>query len=448
MTDRLISKNSSIYKRIIIYFLLMQPLLDLLTSLSVRFTSLEILSLGLVFRTLFMVGIGLYVFFQKGKEYNAAKIYYLVVGAYLIAFLLRIYMIGESELITFEVKSLIKAFYYPIVLIGLWLINKKENLIESNNLFKWIFAQYLIIIFFATISGTSFKSYKHGFGSVGWFYAANEKSAIIAILLSSIFLPLIMKKWNIINILLFGLLIFSVFYVGTKAPPLGLIIFLVGMIVVAFFRLLYKVRNSSINFSKVLIATLLLSAALFFYSPLAKNLVSSYGRFFIGQDELIVGEMSEEELEKEREDKEIVQAILNNRNIYRDFVRESYNESDLSGKLLGIGYHLRDNEGNITDKTIEMDFYDIFFRYGILGTIVYFLPTFLMALYLLLLFFRGFRKNVTSYVIVALSFSVLIGFAVGMISGHVLTSPPVSIFTAVMITTLYSSLKGRTYRIE
>ncbi len=448
MTYRLIDKDYSLAKRIIICFLLLQPLLDLLTSLSVRYSNLEILSYGVVFRTIFMMGMGVYVFSQKGKDFKVAKTYYIILGIYLLMFLTRIYLIGDSALITLEIKSLIKTFYYPIILVGLWLINKNEDLIENNNLFKAILAQYLIIIFLAVITGTSYDSYSSGFGSVGWFYAANEKGSIIAMLIPFLFLPLLLKKWNFINIILFFLMVFSVFYVGTKVPPMSLIVFLMGMIMVAIFKLIYKETNWVKNFSKVFTFTLLLCLVMSVRSPLAKNLAANYGQFFYGQHKLITGQISEEEFEKQKLDQIIEQTILSSRNIYRDFVRESYDQSDLSGKLLGIGYHIRDKEGGITNKTIEMDFYDIYFRHGVLGSIVYFSPTVLIFIYLLRLFFKDFRKNSTSYLMVSLCFSVLIGLGISMLTGHVLTSPGVSIFMAVMITTLYSVLKGKPYKIE
>src|SRR5690554_6900380 len=132
MFSRIFTKDNSTVKNVILIFLLIQPFLDLMTSLSVRYTSLEVLSLGVVVRTAFMVGLGLYVLLQKDKDANVYKVYYVLVGLYLTIFLLNIVESGESHLLVSEVKSLVKTFYFPIVLTALWYINRKEHLFQHN----------------------------------------------------------------------------------------------------------------------------------------------------------------------------------------------------------------------------------------------------------------------------------------------------------------------------
>lgn len=434
-------------KNMIVLFLLAQPFLDLMTSLSVRYTNLEVLSLGVVVRTAFMIGIGLYVLIQKDKDARLFKAYYIILGLYLMLFLMNIVASGESHLLISEVKSLVKTFYFPIVLTGLWYINKKENLFEHNDLFKLILLQYLVVIFIATITGTSFNSYRAGYGSVGWFFAANEKGAIIAMLLPSLFLPLMRRKWSIQDYLFLVLLIFSIFYVGTKVPPLSIFLYLVGMIIVTMLCLLLREKNILRRFMKVIGVTLILAVAFSINSPLLKNLDSSYGRFFEGASGILVGEQTEEEKEKEIKDKEIEQAILSSRNLYRDMVRESYEKSEPADKILGIGYFIEDGQGEITNKLIEMDFHDIYYRHGYAGSVVYFLPLLVIAFLLLKRFFVEFKKNMTSYDVVSACYSILIGLAVGAMTGHVLTSPAVSIYVAVSAVALNSMLLKRSYSI-
>lgn len=448
MVNTIFKKENSRLKNIILIFLLAQPFIDLMTSLSVRYTSLEVLSLGVIVRTAFMLGLGLYVLLQKDKGSYIYKAYYIILGLYLLAFFINITLDGESYLLMNEVKSLIKTFYFPIVLSALWYINKKENLIEYNDIFKLILLQYLVIIFVATITGTSFNSYLAGYGSVGWFFAANEKGAIISILTPSLFLPLISKKWGKKNMVYFALLIFSIFYVGTKVPPMSFILFFAGMTLVTVFSVILRKKKVLTNFSKVAGVTLLLSLAFSIHSPLIKNLESSYGHFFEGPSNILVGEQTEDEVEREIKDKKIEQAILSSRNLYRDSVKESYIKSDFLDKMIGIGYYIVDEEGETTNKLIEMDFHDIYYRHGFIGSIIYFLPLIYMAVLLLVGFFKDFKKNMSRYDLVSFCYSILIGLLVGALSGHVLTSPAVSIYVAISVIVLYSLLDGRIYTIE
>lgn len=448
MVNTILKKENSRMKNIILIFLLAQPFLDLMTSLSVRYTSLEVLSLGVVVRTVFMVGLGLYVLLEKDKSSYIYKVYYIFVGLYLLTFLVNIALDGEGYLLISEVKSLIKTFYFPIVLSALWYINKKENLIEHNVVLKLILLQYLVVIFIATITGTSYNSYRVGYGSVGWFFAANEKGAIISILLPVLFLPLISKKWGKKNMVLFALLIFSVFYVGTKVPPMSFILFFAGMALVTFFGVILRNKKVLSTFSKVAGVTLVLSLAFSIQSPLIKNLDSSYGHFFEGPSNILVGEQSEEEIEKEITDKEIEQAILSSRNLYRDSVKESFSKADSIDKMIGIGYYIVDEEGETSNKLIEMDFHDIYYRHGYIGSIIYFLPLIYMAVFLLGRFFKDPKKNMSRYDVVSFCYSIVIGLLVGAVTGHVLTSPAVSIYIAVSIIVLYSLLEKRTYTIE
>lgn len=448
MRSKLITKENSKMKNMIVLFLLAQPFLDLMTSLSVRFTNLEVLSLGVVVRTAFMIGIGLYVLIQKDKDARLFKAYYIILGLYLMLFLMNIVASGESHLLISEVKSLVKTFYFPIVLTGLWYINKKENLFEHNDLFKLILLQYLVVIFIATITGTSFNSYRAGYGSVGWFFAANEKGAIISILLPSLFLPLINRKWNIKHVASFSLLIFSVFYVGTKVPPISLVLFFFGMMLVTLFGIIIRNEKVLRNFIKVTGVTLILSLVLSVNSPLLKNLDTSYGRFFEGSSSILVGEQTDEEKEKEIKDKEIEKAILSSRNLYRDLVKENYNGADSKDKFIGIGYFIEDDKGEITNKLIEMDFHDIFYRHGFAGTSIYFLPLLIMAVVLLGRFFKNFMKNMARYDMISICYSILIGLSTGAVTGHVLTSPGVSIYVAVSVVILDSMTQGKTYVIE
>jgi len=61
------------------------------------------------------------------------------------------------------------------------------------------------------------------------------------------------------------------------------------------------------------------------------------------------------------------------------------------------------------------------------------MPLVAFAVILLGQFFRNFKVNMASFSILSLCYSILIGLAVGALTGHVLTSPAVSIYVIAAI---------------
>lgn len=58
-------------------------------------------------------------------------------------------------------------------------------------------------------------------------------------------------------------------------------------------------------------------------------------------------------------------------------IRED-SKNQIHGKMFGIGYYVQDVEGKFTDKMIEMDAYDIYYRHGAVGSFIYFAPLLLL----------------------------------------------------------------------
>ena len=120
--DFLLSSN------LIVGFILIQPILDLVTSLAVRNMELPI-TLGLVIRSLFMVYLCIYVLVTKSnnnKLIKYSKIALSMILIYITFFLVFIIFSKDRSLILIEVKGIIKSFYLPIVLCGLFVYNQKD----------------------------------------------------------------------------------------------------------------------------------------------------------------------------------------------------------------------------------------------------------------------------------------------------------------------------------
>jgi hypothetical protein len=98
--------------------------------------------------------------------------------------------------------------------------------------------------------------------------------------------------------------------------------------------------------------------------------------------------------------------------------------------------------GNYTVKIklIEMDFHDIFFAFGIIGSLIYFLPFLYFGIKLLLSIITNFKKILTvKYMLLASTIVLSLGIA--FMSGHVLTAPSVSIFFVVILAYLIVDLE-------
>ena len=439
--EQIKKEKFSIYTWIVL-FIIIQPILDLFTSLNVRYLGGDILSVGVILRSIFMVSLGLHVLISK-KYSKVVKGYLLLVGFYLILFFFLAYEKGGLSLLLPEVKGVIKSFYFPIVLVALFEIHRVRDIGLTPQIFKFSLGGYLSVIFVATITGTSFNSYDYGYGSVGWFFAANEIGAIVAMLLPYALLPFLEKRVKYTDVALFLLLLFSVFYIGTKVPPLSLFIYMGMMAVVMVWLFAAKNRKASFSYVKLSTMILLLGLVMSIQSPLTKNVVSTYGHLFAGSGEILTGEITEEEKREEEKDKEIEQAILSSRNLYNDMIRERFEKSDLTGKMFGIGYYVQDKDGKFTDKMIEMDAYDIYYRHGVVGSILYFAPLVLLGMFLLKRFFASFSMHMKSYRIISYCYAIVIGLAVGLLTGHVLTSPAVSIYIVTSILMLYSMIGKR-----
>ena len=101
-------------KKIIVFYLLIQPIIDVITSLLVRNVN-EMLTLGIFVRTFFMIATAIYALFISDKKYRITMlIYYAILAIYLILFLVNCYAnFGMTGMFT-QIKGIVKTFYTNI----------------------------------------------------------------------------------------------------------------------------------------------------------------------------------------------------------------------------------------------------------------------------------------------------------------------------------------------
>ncbi|MDD1369270.1 O-antigen ligase family protein, partial [Bacillus sp. MHSD17] len=118
-------------------------------------------------------------------------------------------------------------------------------------------------------------------------------------------------------------------------------------------------------------------------------------------------------------------------------LKQYYKEAPLSQKLFGMGY-----AGNYTTnmKLVEMDFYDLFFAFGIVGFLMYVLPLLYFGIKIFIRLITNFRK-LFSVKHTLLASTLVLSLGIGFMSGHVLTAPAVSIFFVVILAYLIVDLE-------
>ena len=211
----LLKKNINI---IISIFILIQPILDLLTGICLHVFNIN-LTIGIFIRVIFLLLI-MYIILLKKKK--IPLITYFIIFIYSVLYLLGIIIYKDSGLFT-EVQGLVKVFYFPIILISLYSL-KDEIKINKMTIFITLII-YLFLILIPTLLGIGFKTYEiTKTGTLGFFNSANEISGIISILTPIIFIYLIDIKNIIIKLLIGITYIFIILTIGTKTPLLSLLI--------------------------------------------------------------------------------------------------------------------------------------------------------------------------------------------------------------------------------
>jgi len=340
-------------------FLMLQPFIDLVTSLMTRIWDIPI-TVGLVLRGLFLIILVIYNFFFV-KNNNKRFITYMV----LVLVFLGLFFITKPELLSIkflktEITYIFKYFYFPIISACLINCYKKLNLNKEklNKILIINAVVYAVLIIIPTITQTSFSSYgSSGKGSVGWFYAANEIGATLVVLFSYIYI-LNHKKDDKKFVIYIMLMMFAMMIIGTKVAFVGM------LLTEIVFLIYYLVKKDKLNRIIPAAVVLLVSLSMVPFLPVTSNL----------EDSITNNEFSED-IDKSSLTYKVLNVVLSGR---QDFAYNTYKIVEKSPKidgLFGIGFSNRSNINNkkIT-KLTEIDFLDIYFHYGIVGFLIYIIP--------------------------------------------------------------------------
>lgn len=393
--------------RILYFIILALPLIDILTMLTVD----AFISFGAFFRLLLIVVLFFYVSQYLFRERKGYFIFFtLAILSVAMTFTLN-YFVKEPFYLFSELQFYMKTIYLLLLIFYLIVVSDllKREVATTEQEERFYIATNVngsivsLLYWVAVISGTSLKSYPNDkAGYSGWYFAANELSVIIVILFAFALYQLWQRQtWP--TVLLPFLLLCIAPLIGTKTAFFG-----VSLIALLF--LLFYVRKLQV---KVLLYALPLALFYFFFlynSPIMYNLQPE--RFSEEDKELL-------HLSNEQQD------LLSSRDTYVEAMKADFHAATVLRKLFGLGYAA---DYKTEPKMAEMDFYDLFFSYGIIGTVLLLIP-------FVLLFLRMLTSQ-PSDMYILLFFTFLLCIGVAYFVGHVLFAPAVSSYVALLVFSL------------
>lgn len=448
-------------------FVIIQPVLDILTYFSLTSFQMTI-TVGIITRVLFMGISILYIFFWNRNPLKKYIVIYLILLFTVLGAGLILNFFNKPVFYLFsELQFYLKVLYFPILFCTILLLfssNVENNKTKQMLLSSVSFAMLLtaISMFISIVTGTANSTYdfvKSGY--TGWFFAGNEISAIVAITFPLVLINSIKKTKQIGDFIFWipTLLIAScALLIGTKvsyfAVLLTILISLIFSIIVFLYSRIKKLKSIKSIFY-ILIFNILLSIFYFGITPLSPSYNNIAGDYVTinetvkennqntadkSQKSTHTNKKSNQKAETDFETKrdsilnsKILNILLSSRDIYFDSIYNDFKNASFIHKLVGLGY-AGFYEGE--PKLIEMDFFDIFFSFGILGFTLILLP-------LLVVFWKVIKTLFTHFFTffrienILLLFSLGLGLGVAFLAGHVLFAPAVSIYLTITMALLF-----------
>ena len=407
------------FNKILSIFILIQPILDLLTGICIHTFNLNI-TIGIFVRILFMLFIVFTTVFIYKKK--LPLLISTIIFIYAICYLLGIVIYKDGVLFN-EIQNLVKVFYFSIVLTSLYSI-KDEIRISKMTLFITL-STYLLFILIPNLLGIGFKSYEiTKSGTLGFFNSANEISGIISILTPIVFVIIKDMKTKIIKVVFAITYLFVILTIGTKTPLLSILITLGLTLLYYIINCINKKTYKPIIYS--IVAVMICSMGLLIVLPKT----NFYKNIQVHLEFLEVDNIVEVFKDKELID----HFIFSQRLTFLENKQKLYSESSIYQKIFGIGYT---NQNEIT-KSIEIDYFDILYSHGIVGFIVFF--GIYIYIFINILKNRIREKNYQTFMFKISIFLIII---LSFFTGHIITAPAVSIFVAVLLLNLNKSEQKR-----
>lgn len=414
-------------------FIILNPFIDLITSFSIAFLKLNI-TFGMITRFMFLLVLLYYLFFKSNSKYKKLSIMYIAIVILFGSFyLINMYLLKGISVMMLEIKILFKVFYFPILLVTLFNYFEEHKNKFNSQILTFLSIIYLTFILIPILTNTSFSTYSSGkIGNIGWFYSPNEIGAVLAII--SPFIIYKMKnnlnKWYVYG--LFALYAFIMLVIGTKVPFLGILLTVITLLTCSILGfLLDKTKRDEIwiFLRKPLIIPfvilILIIVFVYQYSNLNFNM-NHHKKSLIGNNP--TSELKEEDYKN---------LIFSSRDKYNELMIKKFKLADTKQQLFGMGHMDIHKQFDRQYNIVEIDYMDIFYMYGVFGFIIYFMFLFVLIIDIILKIIKNFKKIIYDERIITYIISVALIFGIALFAGHVFTAPAVSLYPALIISSLY-----------
>lgn len=422
-------------------FILIQPIIDIITSIMINEFSLQI-SLGMIIRFIFLIYTFIYIIKNRDKKITIYLLIWLIYGS---ISLIGNYIIKDNFNIISYGISLIKMFYFSCILLFYYLYFKKNE--EIN---KAVFVDTSILVGLSLIlsvtTKTTYCSYASRvdclkYGVLAWFNSANEYGIILIALLGLTLVNFI-KKTNIFNIIAVTVISLFLAVLGTKTSYIGLI----GILLVysLYFIITCLINHAKLNQINKLIYIIVILCSVFFMTdrlPIYTNLVKKYDQVTEEVNKDYCENKTDTDKKTEEEKAETVKntIMFSGRDDFIKINKQIYKDSKLFNKLFGITNQENYLNGEKYNLIVERDYHDLLIIYGIFGFII----ELILPIYLLINIIKKVIKNMK---ILLSDEIILLGLVLGMIliisyiAGHCLFQPAVSIYLAYLFNILYKKV--------
>lgn len=407
--------------KILNIFIIIQPILDAITGICINYLNINT-TFSSIIRFSFIILCIYYIIFIKKDKKDTKKI--AIILLYILAYTINILIIKNTNAIKYELQNALNTFYLPITLIAISNIYKTYNI--KIKYFNITYLLYIILIIIPNITNTGFNSYSHSkIGNVGWFYSANAIGNILSITLPFIIYYLLNSKKKIINIIIIISILYVFAIMGTKVPILSLALCIISNLL---FFIIKWIKNKE---KKKIIKTFFITTLISLIAVLAIPKTNFFKNIEIHKNYLGINHYYEIINRYDLID----HFIFSQRLTFLQKANKNYLKSNISEKILGIGYIENYNTENTSTKTIEIDYFDIFYRQGIIGFIIY-IST--VAPYII-----NKIKNLKEKTLLNQEYklSIILILLLALFSGHTLTVSPVSIFVSIIIGGKYEKIE-------
>lgn len=401
--------------KVIIVYLLLSPIIDIITSVLLNYFHVSF-TLGMVVRLSFVI----FIMWSTIYVYNKKNVvsYYILVLIYFGLYLISIFKYKSGIVLFSEIQGLIKTFYFPTLLLSLY--NIRDDIVISWKPIFYSSAIYIVLVFFPMLFNIGYESYKiTKEGTVGFFNSANEISGIISITTPFLFL-LLKNKINLMKIIYMIIYMIVILNIGTKTPILAFILS-VCLVLVWIIKKLLEKNKKKLIFAIVGVFIVLISSIIIILpkTTFYKNIKVHLEYLGINNVEDIL-----------KNPYNIDHFIFSQRLTFLSTRNKQYIESSIYEKIVGIGYNINNKKARI----VEIDYCDVFYSHGIIGAILFFSP----YLYVL---FNKLNKEKKDYFAYIKKISIFLICVLSFFTGHIIISPSVSTFAALIILVSCSEIK-------